>query len=155
MSLYYFDTSAMVKQYIAEDGSDWIRQILLTGEEISPVFTSRLTVVEATCAFARRRREGTLPLSDYRQVLKSFKYDVQYRYNFLDVGFMVVDTAQRMADQHPLRSYDAVQLATAWLANRKLIQEGIESLIFICADNSLLEIAQAEGLRIDNPNRHL
>jgi hypothetical protein len=68
---------------------------------------------------------------------------------------MVVDTAQRMADQHPLRSYDAVQLATAWLANRKLIQEGIESLIFICADNSLLEIAQAEGLRIDNPNRHL
>ena len=153
MSIAYLDTSALVKQYVMEIGSDWIRTLLRTGRTPT-VFTSHLTVVEAICAFARRRREGTLSPEDHAQMLTSFEYDSKYLYNVLAVEPAVIQTAQRLANQHPLRAYDAVQLASAWLANERLVQAGRPPLTFVCADDRLLGIAQAEGLLADNPHHH-
>ena len=153
MSIIYLDTSALVKQYIAEIGSDWVRGLPETAQA-SRTFTSRLTVVEAACAFARRRREGTLSLDAYRATLMTFNYDVRYHCHLLDVEPPVVEIAQQMADRHPLRAYDAVQLATAWLTNRALIEAHQSPLLFVCADDRLLSIAQTEGLLTDNPNQH-
>ena len=67
---------------------------------------------------------------------------------------MVIDTARQMANQHPLRAYDAVQLATAWSLDQNLVNSGESPLTFICADDRLLAVAQAEGLRTENPNHH-
>ena len=61
---------------------------------------------------------------------------------------------RRLANLHPLRAYDAVQLATAWSLNRDLVNDGEAPLTFICADDRLLAVAQVEGLRTDNPNHH-
>jgi predicted nucleic acid-binding protein len=153
VSIAYLDSSALVKQYIAEVGSDWVKSFLAL-DRTPTVFTSNMTVVEATCAFARRRREGTLSPQDHAQVLTAFDYDITYRYNIVDVDPMVVEIARQLANRHPLRAYDAVQLATAWLANRELIQAGQSPLTFICADDHLIAIAQAEGLLTDNPHHH-
>jgi predicted nucleic acid-binding protein len=103
---------------------------------------------------SRRRREGTLSPQDHDQVLTAFDYDITYRYNIVNVDPMVVEIARQLANRHPLRAYDAVQLATAWLANRELIQAGQSPLTFICADDHLIVIAQVEGLLTENPNHH-
>jgi len=153
MSISYPETSALVKHYVVEVGSDWIRT-LLKPDRTPTVFTSHLTVVEAVCAFARRRREGVRSPEHHARILTSFDYDAKYLYNLLAVAPAVVHTARSMADQHPLRAYDAVQLASAWLANEKLVQARRPPLTFICADERLLAVAQAEGLRTDNPNHH-
>ena len=153
VSTVYFDTSALVKRYIAKVGSDWIRALFDVQTPI--VFTSRLTVIEGVCTFARRQREGMLSPRDHRQLLTIFDHDFAYRYNILDVETMVIDTARQMANRHPLRAYDAVQLATAWSLNQDLVNSGESPLTFICADDRLLAIAQAEGLHTDNPNHHL
>jgi predicted nucleic acid-binding protein len=153
VSIAYLDSSALVKHYIAEVGSDWVKSLLAL-DRTPTVFTSNMTVVEAACAFARRRREGTLSPQDHDQVLTAFDYDIAYRYNIVDVDPMVVEIARQLANRHPLRAYDAVQLATAWLANRELIQAGQSPLTFICADDPLIAIAQVEGLLTDNPNHH-
>ena len=118
------------------------------------MFVSRLAVVETACAFARRRREGTLLAADYARVLALAEYDFAYRYNVLDVDLTLVDTAKRLADRHPLRAYDAVQLATAWQAHDILRRAGQPPLMFVTADDRLLAIAQAESLLTDNPNHH-
>ena len=152
VSTVYFDTSALVKRYIAEVGSDWIRALFDVQTPI--VFTSRLTVIEGVCTFARRQREGMLSPRDHRQLLTIFDYDFAHRYNILDVETMVIDTARQMANRHPLRAYDAVQLATAWSLNQDLVSNGEAPLTFICADDRLLGVAQAEGLRTDNPNHY-
>lgn len=152
VSTVYFDTSALVKLYIAEVGSDWVRALLDVQSPI--VFTSLLTVIEGVCTFARRQREGMLSPEDHRQLLTVFDYDFAYRYNILDVGTMVIDTARQMANRHPLRAYDAVQLATAWSLDRDLVNDGEAPLTFICADDRLLAVAQAESLHTDNPNHH-
>ena len=67
---------------------------------------------------------------------------------------VTIDIARRLADRHPLRAYDAVQLATAWLLNQNLLQTGKPPLTFICTDDRLIAIAQTEGLLTDNPSHH-
>jgi predicted nucleic acid-binding protein len=86
--------------------------------------------------------------------LLAFDHDVAYWYNILDVTPDVVETARTLANDYPLRAYDAVHLATAWLANRQLVLAGQSPLTFICADDDLLKIAGAVGLPVDNPNDH-
>ena len=153
MSVAYLDTSALVKRYLEEIGSYWIRDRLR--DPTVRVFTSLLTAAEGACTFARRRREGQLSPDEYRHVLLVFDYDLAYRYSLVEVGSETIDIARRMADLHPLRAYDAVQLATAWLLNRNLLDGGQTPLTFVCADERLVAIAQAEGLPTENPNRHL
>ena len=152
VSIVYLDTSALVKRYIAEMGSDWVRTLL---ESQNPtMFTSLLTIIEGACTFACRQREGMLSPEDHRQLLTIFDYDFTYRYNVLGVEPIVIDTTRRMANRHPLRAYDAVQLATAWLLNQDLLRTDKPPLRFVCADDRLIAIAQAEGLLTDNPNHH-
>jgi uncharacterized protein len=47
-----------------------------------------------------------------------------------------------------------VQLATALSTNEELINGGLSPLIFVTADNDLIEAAQSEGLSTNNPNLH-
>ena len=153
VNVAYFDTSALLKQYVTEIGSAWVRTYLAQSASLA-VFMSSLTTVEATCAFARRLRDGTLTPKLHATVARAFDYDVTHKYSLLDVMPLTLETARRLATQHPLRAYDAVQLATAWLLNQDLANSGEARLAFICADDRLVAIAQAEGLRTDNPNHH-
>jgi len=149
---FYLDTSALVKNYIAETGSDWIRALLRAPKV--RIFTSLLTSIEATCTFARRQREGTLSPDDYADILSIFDYHFIYRYTVVDVNAEVLSAARSLANRHPLRVYDAVQLASAWLIHQDLRDNNAPPLTFVCADENLLIAAHAEGLLTENPNEH-
>lgn len=56
--------------------------------------------------------------------------------------------------RHPLKAYDAVQLAVALRQNQALALVE-RSLIFVSGDKTLLSAAQAEGLATDNPFGHV
>ena len=76
---------------------------------------------------------------------------------YLDTSALVkhyITAARQLADRNPLRAYDAVQLATAWLLNQDLLDSAQAPLTFISADDRLLDIAQSEGLLTANPNHH-
>lgn len=64
---------------------------------------------------------------------------------------LAIDLTQR----HPLRAYDADQLAAARVINQRLAAEGLPPLIFVSADRQLCTIGSAEGLLVENPNLHL
>jgi predicted nucleic acid-binding protein len=153
VTIAYFDTSALLKQYVIETGSFWLHAYL-DATPVPSVFTSSLTIVEASCAFARRLRDGTLTPEFHTTVTSAFEYDVIHRYHLLDVTPDTIEMACRLAKEHPLRAYDAMQLATAWLLNRDLLEDGQVPLTFICADDRLVEIVQAAGLLTENPNHH-
>lgn len=59
-----------------------------------------------------------------------------------------------MIDRHPLRAYDAVQLASALRASRALQAARLPPLLFLSADDRLTAAATHEGLATDNPNAH-
>jgi hypothetical protein len=153
MSPVYLDTSALLKRYVAEVGSGWVNALL--ADTAIPLFCiSQLAVVEATCAFARRLRDGTLSPRMHAQVLLAFDYDCQCRYTLLDVVPVTIETACILANKHPLRAYDAMHLATAWLLSQELLRAGGQPLTFVSADDILLGIAHVEGLQAENPNHH-
>ena len=61
--------------------------------------------------------------------------------------------AARLTQEHPLKGYDAVQLATALDFNARLKEEDL-SLIFVSGDANLIQAARAENLATENPFDH-
>ncbi|MBK7202287.1 type II toxin-antitoxin system VapC family toxin [Candidatus Amarolinea dominans] len=151
MSFYYLDTSALVKRYVAEDGSRWLETAIFQSTD-NMVLISRITVVEMRSALARRRREASIQPHDHADALSALSEDCLLRYRFVELESPVVDLAGELLDQYPLRAYDAVQLASALVVHRLLIEANLAPLIFVSADDKLLTVARAAGLQTDNPN---
>jgi uncharacterized protein len=69
-------------------------------------------LVEASAAFARKRRERGLTPKDYRTVLQDFDDDWE-SYFIVDVSNALVKLAGHLAEKHALGGYDAIHLASA------------------------------------------
>nr|VFK62744.1 MAG: PIN domain-containing protein [Candidatus Kentron sp. TUN]VFK71948.1 MAG: PIN domain-containing protein [Candidatus Kentron sp. TUN] len=74
-----------------------------------------------------------------------FKLDWEIQYKIVEIEKSDFEKASRLVQKHPLRAYDAIQLACALK---------VPSATFLSADNRLIDIAQAEGLNVGNPNTH-
>jgi len=91
MTLYYFDTSALVKYYVLEPGSTWVREIVnaleAPGEQRAHlILISEITVPEVAAAFAVVHRTGRIrrPVWDY--VFDQFMDDVSWRFQLKSIG---------------------------------------------------------------------
>lgn len=67
---------------------------------------------------------------------------------------IIISRAVTLTQNHRLRGYDAVQLATALVTNETLVAAGLSGLTFVAADDDLLAAARSEGLTSDNPNNY-
>jgi hypothetical protein len=74
------------------------------------------------------------------------------QYELLAISRSIIDRAVGLTQNHKLRGYDAVQLATALISNRVLVTAGLSHLTFVAADDDLVVAARAEGLAAENPN---
>ena len=153
MSLYFLDSSALVKRYVTETGSGWIRALTDPAAR-NPLIIARITWVEVLSALARRQREGSITSSDVTRVIRTFSYDLDMQYQVAELNAALVRAAGELVIQHPMRAYDAVQLASALRVQSDLVETGVLQLTFLTADERLIAIAQAEGLLTDNPNHH-
>ncbi len=155
MASFYFDSSALVKYYIIEAGTAWVRDLIdcrLDEEWAHAISTSALTWAEVISAFARRHRMGEIATHLYRALMACFLQEARLRYGRLRVNDAVIEAAVELIQRHPLRAYDAVQLATALILNNALIADTLPPLTFVSADDVLCEAARAEGLLSENPN---
>lgn len=152
MTTLYFDTSALLKRYVDEPGSAWLRSLMQSENDIP--LTSVVTRVEVACALARRQREGALSPVIRQELWQAFQFDFTYRFQTIKVGLNVLTMAEALAFQHPLRAYDAMQLASAQIANRRLLRRGNPGLTFLSADTRLLEVARLVGFTVENPQAH-
>ena len=153
VTLLFLDSSALVKRYVNETGSDWVRSITAP-QTNRRLFIARITWVEVLAAFARLRREGVLSLENVTAVTQTFRYDFDTQYQLIELDQSLTQLAGTLAQKHPLRAYDSVQLASAVKLQPILTQFPNASLTFITGDGRLLAIAQAEGLQTNNPNDH-
>jgi predicted nucleic acid-binding protein len=151
MNTYFFDASALVKRYLTEIGSKWVQTLIDSSAE-DVVAVAEITRVEVAAALAARHRApGGLSLRhrDQSVALLLKHFDLEYQITALDS--LTIARAVELTQNHRLRGYDAVQLATALAANHALIALGLPPLVFVAADNDLLAAAQLEGLAIENP----
>ena len=153
VSLYFLDSSALVKRYVTEKGSAWIRALTAPSAR-NPLIIARITWVEVLSALARRQREGSLTPGDVAQAVQAFRYDLDMQYQVTELDPALAGAAGELVTKHPLRAYDAVQLASALRVQLGLAQAQAPALTFLTADDRLIAVAQAEGLLTDNPNHH-
>ena len=104
----YLDTSSLVKLYIAEQGSDEVRQSLAAARAAA---TSALTYVEARAAFARRYREKGLERRDYAMVRRDLDADWP-GYILIEMSSALCRSAGALSERYRLKSLDAIHLAS-------------------------------------------
>ena len=146
--IWFVDTSALVKRYIKEQGSDWLRKEIVQHETL----ISQLTPVELAAALSKRLADGSISKFVFYQARRAMLLHlVERRYATLELGARVINEALRLTFREPLRAYDAVQLATSLVASRDLDRG---RFVFVTADEKLAAVSRTKGLQTDNPTDH-
>ncbi|MBI2679838.1 MAG: type II toxin-antitoxin system VapC family toxin [Candidatus Solibacter usitatus] len=142
MALYFLETSALVKLYVREPGTD--KLLRLAGREASHrLAVLPLARVEFHSAIRRRERSEDIDGGNARRLLSRFEQHLESKFVRVTLNDAVMEMACTLLDRHPLRAYDAVQLAGC-LALKSM--SGSDEPVFTCADRQLLAAAEAEGL---------
>ena len=128
--MIYFDSSALVKQVLAEAESDALREWVAEQRNVIGV-TSSLARVELVRAVAGSGRQA---VTRARALLGELTQ--------LQLTSGLLDTAADLTE--PLRSLDAIHLASA-------LRLGAGLEWFVAYDKRLLDAAKAVGLRIVAP----
>jgi predicted nucleic acid-binding protein len=148
---FFLDSSALVKRYVVEAGSAWVRGLTARGVG-HDLFLARITGVEVVSALVRH--VPPLPAADLSYAITLFQHDLRNRFRLVAINQRVLREAMGLAAQHRLRGYDAVQLAAALEAHNRASALGLPVPIMVSADVNLNAAAAAEGFMVDNPNHH-
>jgi predicted nucleic acid-binding protein len=149
LSLYFADTSAFAKRYLPETGSSWVKSWIEPSAG-NITFVSEISTVEFISLLARRQREKTVSSADFHRLQNDFLVHARREYRVISLTSIVLQLARQLLVRHPLRTLDALQLASAQAVTRAVGS----SSIFVSADKNLLSAASAEGFAVDNPNAH-
>jgi uncharacterized protein len=129
----------LVTRYVQEPGSARVRRLLKTGR----IATSRLSVVEIVSALARREREGAFTSAERDRAVRRLNADLT-AYLLVELTPNLLFDAQELVLRHPLRSGDAVHLASCLYLKRETGQR----ISFAAFDDRLNAAARAEGLTL-------
>jgi predicted nucleic acid-binding protein len=146
LTVYFFDTSALVKRYVTEAGSNWVRAAANRGSG-NVVFIAQITPVEVVSAFARRERDGSIATRTSKAMHLLLNRHVTREYEVIGLSNAVVRQAQTLLGQYILRGFDAIQLASALEIQTRLAAANRPPLVFVCSDTRLLQAATQSGLQ--------
>jgi len=152
MPAFFLDTSALAKRYVIEAGSGWVTALTEPASRNS-CWISSVTPVELLAGFYRRVRVGALTLAQAQTAEKVFRHELATHFLLVDLNAIILQEAMRLVGIHPLRAYDALQLAVALDLKNRRSGSGLDSPTFVSADLNLNTAAAAEGLSVEDPNR--
>lgn len=138
--IVYFDSSALVKRYLAEAESAAVNNLFA---EATICGTSLISRTEVSAAIAKAARLNWFPQSVAQRAVRAFRLQWPSLVG-IEVSETVVIDADKMAWDYGLRSYDAVHLASA-----RLWQEGLgERVTMVTFDQALWAAAQKASLEV-------
>ena len=152
MAVYFIDSSALVKRYVSEVGTAFVTGITdpAAGHQ---TYVARIAGVEVIAGLARRGRAGDVSADALAAALGQFRQEFATVYRIVDITSALLSDAMRLAEARAVRGYDAVQLAAALRVNTECVALGLSATL-VSADGDLNDAATAEGLAVEDPNRH-
>jgi predicted nucleic acid-binding protein len=153
VAAYFFDSSAIVKRYVREAGTDWVRDITepVAGHRL---YVARIAGVEVVSALTRQGRSDNFSAADLVSAMAQFRQDFEHQYHAVDITATLIIRAMALAEAHALRGYDAVQCAAALEVHTYRRAFGMSRLTLVCADGALNAAATTEGLLVEDPNSY-
>jgi len=131
----FFDTSALAKRYVEEEGSEAVRTLCAEADALG---VSVLVVPELISTLCRLVREGRLSSEDYRSLKFAVKADLSDA-DLCDLSQEVYRQALRCLELYPLRTLDALHVGSALAYHPDL---------FVSADHRQADAAGREGLAV-------
>ncbi len=139
----YVDTSAWVKKYVREPGTERLLKIV---KRCKAVATSSIAYAEVYAAFSRLSRERSLTRREFSSLAHGFERDWR-ALTIVEVSEEVLSRIPALVAKFPLRGFDAIHLSSAlWLKSRVSSFE-----TFLCSDEGLFGSARAVGLNAIDP----
>ena len=143
----YFDTSALVKRYVAEEGRDTVNSLL---EGATLVTVSRLAYAEVLSALMRRRPAFTAGDAEFAALIEEFRDDWR-AFAVFDMNEDALGEVDRVIETYRLRGADSIHLSTALRIRKALSPD----LVFVASDRELLAAARKERLKVINPQESM
>jgi predicted nucleic acid-binding protein len=140
--LFYVDTSALVKRYHLEHGSDQVDRLFADPDD--GLVTANIAVTELTSALDRKCQDGALTREGLIQILAVAAQDLLAEFWLLELDRAHIRRSQSLILQHHLRTLDALHLAVI-LSIKDLHP------VLVSADARLLQAADREGIILLNP----
>jgi predicted nucleic acid-binding protein len=111
---YFLDASALVKRYVDEIGSPWVRE-LSEPRSGDTVLLAEISLAEVAAALAVKCRvPGGITLEQRNRALSLFLQDCDTRFLLLPIDRTVLDRAVELTQSHHLRGYDTVRQTIHW-----------------------------------------
>lgn len=149
--MYFVDSSALVKAYITEPGTQDVQNALAAlGDSVC---VSSQVVIETAAAIARLRRARTIRPRVYAQARRDFLNHCNTRFHIVHPPEIVFSATLGLIDAHHMRSpggSDWLHLATAEYAKRLFPGTDIS---FMCCDVALRNVAEELGFDVFDPLR--
>jgi len=156
LGAFYFDSSALVKSYVLEVGTPWVRGVrgIIAPSSGNDIHVLLIAHVEVASAVARRRKAGTVSSVDATAILSKLTDDFKDEFVVIDATEPLLRLAASLVDKHELRAYDGIHLAAVLQVNQVRVGAGLNGITLVSADQELNAAAMAEGLTIEDPNSH-
>jgi len=138
--VFFFDTSALVKRYVAEIGSEKVDDLLTTA---SQVIVSPITKIEIYSTICRLKSENALSTEDYSRLHKAIQYDFRF-FNVVSLNQEIESQSIYLVEKYHLRTLDSVQLASC-LSRKDFVDS------FVVSDKRLKHAAKNEKLDLIDP----
>ncbi len=142
MKFYFLDTSALVKRYHSEKGTDKIDKIFSQDDRV--IVISSISITEMVSALNRKKEDKTILKEDLKIALSKFFHDAIKDFLIIELDGEHIKGSIMLVLKRNIRTLDALQLAVAI---------GVKELkvTFVCADKKLVSVAEKEGLQTINP----
>lgn len=135
----FLDTSALIKLYHFETGSDKLRLFLQSYSNDLILTISDISRIEFHSAIMKKVRIDEITSSDIEQIFSLFDEDLSY-FNIVTIDSSIIDLSIELIDKFSgsvnLRTLDSVQLAASIVSNSSLKID-----FFLAADDILLQTA--------------
>ena len=131
----YLDTSALVKRYCEEVGSDVVNEVFESSNEI---ITSYWTLAEAIAAIDKKVAKRQISEEEKDFVIHVLFSDVLIRVTFMKISNEFIEAILEGILAYHLSADDALQLFSCIVSL---------SPIFLAADKGLIRAAKEEGLK--------
>ena len=132
----FFDTSAFVKRYIQESGTD---KVLAWCDQATEIGLSGIVLPEIISAFCRLRRETKITEAQYQHLKRQLLADID-DITLCDLAPKVLAQAISSLENNVLRGMDAIHIGSAL---------ALHVDIFISADDKQCQAARNAGLNVE------
>ncbi len=146
--VHFLDSSALVKLYVLESGTDVMLELAGRAETRFSVLS--LARIECRAALRRRQRSRDIAENVASAVLARMDVDLRDLFSVQPVDDAVITRASLLVDNHPLRAYDALQLS-GFLQFQEHARDA--TAVFVCSDQQLIDVARAEGALCFDPGK--